>query len=98
MLKLDLSKVPVVLRAVYPGGFLDETAGYEGQRAGECARFKAGVANGHAFENRSDAAVVLFEIGTRTQNETVHYPDVDLRFERRDGVRHFVHKDGTPYD
>lgn len=24
MPKLDLSKVPVVLRAVYPGGFLDE--------------------------------------------------------------------------
>ena len=153
MPKLDLSKVPVVLRAVYPGGFLDETAGYEGQRvgdaggltqfgvnravlpprsrtalrhwhenedefvivvsgevvpregdgetvlrAGDCASFKAGVANGHAFENRSDAAVVLFEIGTRTQNETVHYPDVDLRFERRDGVRQFVHKDGMPYD
>ena len=153
MPKLDLSKVPVVLRAVYPGGFLDETAGYEGQRvgdaggltqfgvnravlpprsrtalrhwhekedefvivvsgevvlreedgetvlrAGDCASFKAGVANGHGFENRSDASVVLFEIGTRTQNETVHYSDVDLRFERRDGVRQFVHKDGTPYD
>jgi len=28
MPKLDLSKVPVVLHAVYPGGFLDETAGY----------------------------------------------------------------------
>jgi len=28
MPKLDLSKVLVVLRAVYPGGFLDETAGY----------------------------------------------------------------------
>ena len=35
MPKLDLSKVPVVLRAVYPGGFLDETAGYEGQRVGD---------------------------------------------------------------
>ena len=67
-------------------------------RTGDYASFKAGVANGQAFENRSDAAVVLFEIGTRTQNETVHYPDVDLRFERRDGVWHFVHKDGTPYD
>ena len=67
-------------------------------RAGDYSSFKAGVANGQAFENRSDAAVVLFEIGTRTQNETVHYPDVDLRFERRDSVWHFVHKDGTPYD
>lgn len=145
--------MPVALRAVYPGGFLDKTAGYEGQRvgyaggltqfgvnravlpppsrtalrhwheiedefvivvsgeavlreedgknllrAGNCASFKAGVANGHAFENRSDAEVLLFEIGTRTQNETVHYLDVDLRFERRDGVRHFVYRNGMPCD
>ena len=67
-------------------------------RADDCASFKAGVANGNAFENWSDAAVVLVEIGTRTQNETVHHPDVDLHFGRRDGVRHFAHKDGTPYD
>ena len=65
---------------------------------GDCAGFKVGVANGHAFENHSDEAVVLFEIGTRAENENAHYPDVDLRYVKRDGVRHFVHKDGTPYD
>ena len=41
---------------------------------------------------------MLFEIGTRAENENAHYPDVDLRYVKRDGVRHFVHKDGTPYD
>ena len=66
-------------------------------RAGDCAGFKAGVENGHAFENRTDEPVVLFEIGTRSPDETGHYPDVDLRYEKRDGVVAFVHRDGTPY-
>ena len=66
-------------------------------RAGDCAGFKAGVENGHAFENRTDEPVVLFEIGTRSPDETGHYPDVDLRYEKRDGVVTFVHRDRTPY-
>ena len=67
-------------------------------RAGDCAGFKAGVANGHAIENRCDEPAILFEIGTRSPDETAHYPDVDLRLERRGGSRRWVHKDGTPYD
>jgi uncharacterized cupin superfamily protein len=66
-------------------------------RDGDCAGFKSGVANGHAFENRSDGPVILFEIGTRTEDETVHYPDVDLCYEKRGTSRTFLHKDGTPY-
>ena len=66
-------------------------------RDGDCAGFKAGVANGHAIENRSDEPAILFEIGTRENSETVHYPDADLRYEKRDGVRRFTHLDGTPY-
>ena len=31
-------------------------------RAGDCAGFRAGEANGHAIENRSDELAVLFEI------------------------------------
>ena len=74
---------------------------YEGEtllRAGDCAGFRAGEANGHAFENQSDQPAVLFEIGSRSAEETVHYPDVDLRLERRYYKRSWVHKDGTPYD
>jgi uncharacterized cupin superfamily protein len=65
--------------------------------AGDCAGFKAGVANGHALENRQDEPAILFEIGTRDEVETVHYPEVDLRYEKRNGERGFVHRDGTPY-
>ena len=67
-------------------------------RAGDCAGFSAGEANGHAIGNRSDEPAVLFEIGSRSADETVHYPDVDLRLERRNNARNWVRKEGTPYD
>ena len=66
--------------------------------AGDCAGFRAGEANGHAIENRSDEPAVLFEIGSRSADEIVHYPDVDLRLERRNNARNWIRKDGTPYD
>lgn len=77
---------------------LREDEGETVLRAGDCAGFKAGVANGHALENRSDAPAVLFEIGTRSPDETAHYPDIDLRFERRGQQIRFCHKDGEPYE
>jgi len=77
---------------------LREEEGESVLRAGDCAGFGAGGANGHAIENRTDEPAVLFEIGTRSPDETVHYPDVDLRLERRAGVRRWVHKDGMPYE
>ena len=77
---------------------LREEGGETVLRAGDCAGFEAGVENGHAFENRTDEPVVLFEIGTRSPDETAHYPDVDLRYEKRDGVVTFVHRDGTAYE
>ena len=77
---------------------LREDEGETVLRAGDCAGFKAGVANGHALENRSDAPAVLFEIGTRSPDETAHYPDVDLRFEKRGQQISFCHKDGEPYE
>lgn len=67
-------------------------------RAGDCAGFKAGVANGHCLQNRSDTPAVLFEIGSRDPDETAHYPGIDLVYERRTGHRRFLHRDGTPYD
>ena len=76
---------------------LREEGGETILRAGDCAGFKAGVANGHAIENRNDEPAVLFEIGTRDDVETVHYPDADLRYEKRDGIRRFTRRDGTPY-
>ena len=76
---------------------LCEESGETVLRAGDCAGFKAGVANGHCLQNRSDAPAVLFEIGSRDPDETAHYPGIDLVYERRDDQRRFLHLDGTPY-
>lgn len=71
-------------------------AGEEVLRAGDCAGFKAGEPDGHQLQNRSNAQVVLLEIGSRSpESDAVDYPDIDL--EIRAGTRSFQHKDGTPY-
>jgi uncharacterized cupin superfamily protein len=63
-------------------------------RAGDCAGFKAGVANGHHLQNRSDAEVVLLEVGSRfPDQDRCDYPDIDLLADpggylRRDGTRY----------
>ena len=49
--------MPVVLRAVYPGGFLDETAGYEGQRVGDSGGFTQFGVNCAALPPRSRTAL-----------------------------------------
>jgi len=66
-------------------------------RVGDCAGFKAGVANGHHFQNRSDRDVLLLEIGSRRPAEDgCDYPDIDLVL--REGESGYRHRDGTPYD
>ena len=65
-------------------------------RAGDCAGFKAGVANGHHIQNRSDRVAVLLEMGTRApQTDGCDYPDIDLVL--REGEEAYRHRDGTPY-
>ncbi len=64
--------------------------------AGDCAGFKAGDANGHNFQNRSDREVVMLEIGSRRRGEgSIDYPDIDLVFP--EGAKGFQHRDGRPY-
>lgn len=64
-------------------------------RAGECAGFRAGDANGHHFQNRSQADLVFLVVGTRAPSADVcHYPDVDLAWSPE---RLYHHRDGTPY-
>jgi uncharacterized cupin superfamily protein len=64
-------------------------------RAGECAGFAAGVANGHCLQNRSDRDAVVLEVGSRRPTEEVcDYPDIDLVLKPEVG---FVHRDGRPY-
>jgi uncharacterized cupin superfamily protein len=67
--------------------------GEETLRPGDCAGFKAGVADGHHLINRSDKEVVVLEIGSRKPEESGEYSDVDMRFTPKG----FTRKDGTPY-
>ena len=70
--------------------------GEETLRAGDCAGFKAGVADGHHLQNRSGRKAVILEVGTRNpQGDAVDYPDIDLAI--RAGTSGYVHKDGQPY-
>ncbi len=45
--------------------------------------------------NRSEETAVYLDIGTRCDDDTCHYSDIDLHLEP--GVDHYSHKDGTPY-
>jgi uncharacterized cupin superfamily protein len=68
--------------------------GEEVLRAGDCAGFKAGVANGHHLQNRSNAPATVLEIGSRRADEDVcSYSDIDMQW----GPAGIMHKDGTPY-
>jgi uncharacterized cupin superfamily protein len=65
-------------------------------RAGDCAGFKAGVANGHHLENRSDREAVLLEMGSRRPDQDAcTYPDIDII--ARAGEDFYRRRDGTPY-
>jgi uncharacterized cupin superfamily protein len=71
-------------------------AGEEILNAGDCAGFKAGVADGHHLQNRSNRDALILEIGTRRPDEDeAFYPDSDLHALR--GRSGYAHKDGTPY-
>ena len=75
---------------------LVEDGGETVLRAGDCAAFKAGVANGHHLENRSDREAVLLEMGSRRPDaDTCTYADIDMIAWA--GEAFYRHKDGTPY-
>jgi uncharacterized cupin superfamily protein len=70
--------------------------GEEVLHAGDCAGFRAGDPNGHHFQNRSAADVLLLEIGTRLPaSDSAYYPDIDMRTTA--GQHGYRHADGTPY-
>jgi uncharacterized cupin superfamily protein len=69
-------------------------AGAELLRAGECAGFKAGEANGHCLRNLGDFEATVLEVGSRIAGETATYPDIDML---TDGGGGYTHKDGQPY-
>lgn len=72
-------------------------AGEQPLRAGQCAGFPAGHADGHQLVNRSTSPAVYLEIGSRDADDAVHYPDVDLQWNSPDAPGRYAHKDGRPY-
>ncbi len=64
---------------------------------GACVAWPAGVPNAHCLRNDSDAPATLFIVGARFDEDDCHYPDIDLHYSRRNGLRTFAKKDGTPY-
>ena len=67
-------------------------------KAGDCAGFPKGVANGHQLVNRSAEPAVILEVGGRNpEQDAVDYPDIDLMIAG-DGDTAYHHKDGTPYE
>jgi uncharacterized cupin superfamily protein len=74
-------------------------AGEETLRAGHCAWFRGGVPDGHCFQNRSGADVVLFVVGSRIPEDGGDYPGLDMVFRgnRYAGQGGFFHRDGRPY-
>jgi uncharacterized cupin superfamily protein len=58
--------------------------------------FPAGDRNGHQLVNRSSYRATYLEIGTRSPNEDITYPDIDLRAEKRGGKYRFFRKGGEP--
>jgi uncharacterized cupin superfamily protein len=74
-------------------------AGDQMLRAGGSAGFKAGVRDGHHFQNRSGADVVLLVVGSRSDEDECAYPNIDLALPagHYSGKMAWRHTDGTPY-
>lgn len=61
------------------------------------AGFPRGDGNGHHLVNKGTAPATYLEIGTRSSEEDVDYPDVDMKAEKRGGRTRYLHKNGEPY-
>ena len=72
-------------------------AGEQTMAPGQCAAFPAGAGDGHKLMNNSDAEVIYLEVGDRTDNDVVSYPDDDLSGVFTNGAFTFTRKSGEPY-
>ena len=64
-------------------------------KAGECAGFKVGNPVGHNIINKSSEIAILFDVGTRCDNDVGHYTGLDFTYRKVNGVVTFVNKDGS---
>jgi uncharacterized cupin superfamily protein len=70
-------------------------AGEQVLRAGDCAAFPKGDANGHHLINKSGEGAVCLEVGTRSGDDFCRYSDIDMQIDSKFG--RYTHNDGTPY-
>lgn len=75
---------------------LQEDDGETLLKPGDAAGWRAGGGIGHCLINRSDRDALYLEVGTRSNSESVHYPDVDFHMERDEAGRRWMRKSGTP--
>lgn len=67
-------------------------------RVGDCYGFKAGTSVAHQLINNSNANVSYLEIGDRSADDKVEYPNDDLKASALpNGAWSITHKDGRPY-
>jgi len=69
--------------------------------AGMVAGFPAGKADAHHLINEGNEIAVYMEIGDRSDDDAVLYPDIDMQLTRRaqggGQGREFQYRDGRPY-
>jgi len=73
-------------------------AGAQVLKPGMMAAFPAGQADGHHLINHTSAVVSYLEIGDRTPEDQVTYPDHDLIATTNSHGRVFTHQDGTLHE
>ena len=76
---------------------LVEDEGETPMAPGDCAAWKAGVANGHRFINRSDAPASFLVVGGDAPAEVATYSDVDLQLHIESGEIRFTYHDGSDW-
>src|SRR5208283_2002093 len=73
-------------------------AGETQLKPGMCSGFKAGSNDAQHLVNKGQTDVVYLEIGDRSANDVVTYPDDDIKLVKTaEGKLEVAHKDGSPY-
>jgi uncharacterized cupin superfamily protein len=72
--------------------------GEETLRGGDAAGFKAGDANGHCLQNRSNGEALVLEIGSRIAGDSSEYSDIDMLAPAGGKPALYTQRDGTPYE
>lgn len=67
-------------------------------KPGDCCGFKAGDGRAHQLANRTDVPVVYLEVGDRSPEDSVDYPNDDLSVTKNGaGAWVVTRKDGSPW-